>query len=352
MPDMTGPAATDPSDARRAADLSGRLTVGERVVVRYRLPQGSEASATDVLGMLRSRDEQSLVVDSAFGQVTIPRRDVVAAKDVPPPPSRPGPAHQRVGVADLELLMAKGWVAVEQSALGAWLLRSAPGFTGRANSALPVGDPTLPLDRAVDFVEKWYRQRDQRPMFQVAGPVDFDPADDEVGAHLLGRGYTAGVGHAAGERVHVMTAPLAGLPPLTEQSPPVTGDARLQPEWLMAYGESRTVVPGVTEGVLTGSRGQLFMSVRDEATGRIVGIARMAIHPGWAGIFGLWVHPEHRRRGIATALVSAIAMAARDNNMPSVYLQVSGDNTGAVAFWEQLGFTRHHDYTYLAPADA
>jgi ribosomal protein S18 acetylase RimI-like enzyme len=120
----------------------------------------------------------------------------------------------------------------------------------------------------------------------------------------------------------------------------------------MAYGQSRSVVPGVTESVLTGSRGQLFMSVRDEASGRIIGIARMAIHPGWAGIFGLWVHPERRRGGIATALVSAIAMAARDNNMPSVYLQVAGDNTGAIAFWEDLGFTRHHDYTYLTPAGA
>lgn len=352
MPDMTGPAATDPWDARDAGDPSGRLTVGERVVVRYRLPQGSEAGATDVLGMLRSRDEQDLVVDSPFGQVRIPRRDVVAAKDVPPPPARSGPAHTRIGIADLELLMAKGWVATEQSGLGSWLLRSAPRFTGRANSALPVGDPTLPLERAVDFVENWYRQRDQKPMFQVPGPVGFDPADDEVGAHLLSRGYAAGVGQSRGEHVRVMTAPLAALPALTEQSPPVTGDARLQPEWLMAYGESRTTVPGITERVLTGSRGQLFMSVRDEGSGRLAGIARMAIHPGWAGIFGLWVHPEHRRGGIATALVSAVAMAAKDNNMPSVYLQVSGDNTGAIAFWEELGFTRHHDYTYLAPADA
>jgi ribosomal protein S18 acetylase RimI-like enzyme len=215
-----------------------------------------------------------------------------------------------------------------------------------------VGDPTLPLERAVDFVENWYRQRDQQPMFQVPGPVGFDPADDEVAAHLLSRGYAAGVGPSSGEHVRVMTAPLDALPALTEQSPPVVGDARLQPDWLMAYGESRSTVPGVTERVLTGSRGQLFMSVRDEASGRVTGIARMAIHPGWAGIFGLWVHPEHRRAGIATALVSAIAMAAKDNNMPSVYLQVSGDNTGAIAFWEELGFTRHHDYTYLAPAGA
>lgn len=326
--------------------------------MRYRLPAGAEAGSTDVLGTLRSRDEANLVVASAFGEVTISRRDVTHAKDVPPPASHRGPAHRRVGITDLELLMARGWVAVDQSGLGDWLLRSAPGFTGRANSALPVGDPSLPLDKAVDFVEKWYRQRDQTPLFQLPGEVGFDPAEDAVGAHLLGRGYAVGAGraghagHAGDEHVHVMTAPLTGLPPLTEQSPPVVGDARLQSDWLMAYGESRSVVPGVTESVLTGSRGQLFMSVRDEASRRVVGVARMAIHPGWAGIFGLWVHPEHRLRGIATAIVSAIGMAARDNNMPALYIQVAGDNDDGIAFWEGLGFTRHHDYVYLSPAEA
>ncbi|WP_347350620.1 GNAT family N-acetyltransferase [Intrasporangium sp.] len=346
---MTGAAATGPPSPRRG-DPSGRLTVGERVVVRYLLPPGSEAGATDVLGMLRSRDEQSLVVDSAFGPVTIPRRAVVAAKDVPPPPSRPGPAHRRVGVDDLELLMARGWVAVDQAGLGSWLLRSASSFTSRANSALPVGDPSLPLDRAVDYVERWYGERGRRPMFQLPGPAGFEPADTEVGAQLLERGYAVPAAHA-GRHVHVMTAPLGALPPLTAASPPVTADARLQSDWLIAYGESRHVVPGVTESVLTGSRGQLFMSVRDDTGGRLVGIARMAIHPGWAGIFGLWVRPEHRRRGVATAIVSAIGMAARDNNMPSLYAQVSGADAGAVAFWQEFDFTTHHDYLYLAAAE-
>ena len=76
---------------------------------------------------------------------------------------------------------------------------------------------------------------------------------------------------------------------------PVVADSRLTPEWLMAYGEQRSVVPGVTEAVLSGREGVLFLSVRDEATGRLVGIARMAIDPGWAGMFAVWVDPAHRQ---------------------------------------------------------
>ena len=43
--------------------------------------------------------------------------------------------------------------------LGDWLLRAAEGWTGRANSALPVGDPDRPLAAAIDAVERWYADR-------------------------------------------------------------------------------------------------------------------------------------------------------------------------------------------------
>lgn len=350
MPDMVPPPVTDPAettDGSGPVDLAARLTVGGRVSVRYRLPEGSGAGATDVVGVLVERDDSRLLVDGREGPVSVRRADVVAAKDVPPAPTRRGPAHERVSADDLELLMADAWPAVDRHGLGSWVLRSSSGFTGRACSTLPTGDPTLPLDRAVDYVETWYAERGAPAMFQLFGPRGFRVEDDELGALLLERGYAVGGGRPDWARVLVMTAPSAGVPPLTQASPPVVADARMSPEWLMAYGRSRSVVPGVTETVLSGREGLLFLSVRDEQSGGLVAIARMAVHPGWAGVFAVWVDPEHRRRGLATTLTSAIAMVARDNSMPSVYLQVSADNAGAILLYEDLGFTVHHEYTYL-----
>jgi GNAT superfamily N-acetyltransferase len=376
MPDMTGdpthdPAAETPDESARpsgvpasgegsaapATDTAGHrltagLTIGGRVVVRYRLEEGSQARATDFVGELIARNDDFLIVDTKKERVKLIRADVIAAKDVPPPASRPGPAHERVSADDLEKLMAKGWVATDTAGLGDWVLRSASGFTGRANSALVVGDPSLPVDRAVDYVERWYAERDAPPLFQVHGEPGFTLEDVPAGAALLERGYAAGGGRPDWTRVLVMTGLSANVPPLTTESVPVTADAKLSPEWLMTYGRSRSVVPGATEAVLTGSDGQLFLSVRDEATGQIIGIARMAIHPGWAGIFGVWVDPDHRRRGIASTMVSAVAMVARENAMPAIYLQVSGDNADGVAFWRGLGFGVHHEYTYLARPSA
>ncbi|MBU1588397.1 MAG: hypothetical protein KKH51_10685 [Actinobacteria bacterium] len=61
------------------------IEIGQRVVVRYRLPDGR---ATDALGMLLSANATHLVVDGKRGVETIAVADVIAAKRVPPPPAR------------------------------------------------------------------------------------------------------------------------------------------------------------------------------------------------------------------------------------------------------------------------
>jgi hypothetical protein len=77
-------------------------------------------------------------------------------------------------IIDLERAAAKHWRGTEEEWLGGWLLRAAEGFTGRANSALPLGDPGLPLDGALDAVIRWYRDRGLPPMIVVPLPLDAD----------------------------------------------------------------------------------------------------------------------------------------------------------------------------------
>ncbi|WP_208008477.1 hypothetical protein [Agromyces protaetiae] len=57
---------------------------GRRVVVRYLLPTGQ---ATDALGELLSADDTTVVVDGKRGVERIAVADIVAAKEVPPPPA-------------------------------------------------------------------------------------------------------------------------------------------------------------------------------------------------------------------------------------------------------------------------
>ena len=57
------------------------FNVGDRVVVRYRLPDGR---ATDALGVLRQLDDVIAVIETKRGVETVVLADVLLAKTVPP----------------------------------------------------------------------------------------------------------------------------------------------------------------------------------------------------------------------------------------------------------------------------
>lgn len=59
---------------------------GTRVVVRHALHNEPE-SATDVLGYVSGRNDTHIVVATAKGLRTIALADVIAAKEIPPPPA-------------------------------------------------------------------------------------------------------------------------------------------------------------------------------------------------------------------------------------------------------------------------
>src|SRR5215212_5986867 len=86
-----------------------------------------------------------------------------------PQDCRMGQSRSPLGVVDLERVAARGWQGLEEDRLGDWPLRAGGGFTGRANSALVVGDPGMPLPDAVDAVAHWYAERDLRPRAMLPG---------------------------------------------------------------------------------------------------------------------------------------------------------------------------------------
>ena len=59
---------------------------GTRVVARYSIDD-AEHSATDALGYVSARDETHVVIATVRGLQTIALADILAAKEVPPPPA-------------------------------------------------------------------------------------------------------------------------------------------------------------------------------------------------------------------------------------------------------------------------
>jgi hypothetical protein len=66
-------------------DFLRAVTEGTRVVVRYRL-HDQAAGATDAVGFVSAKGATSVVIATPRGLTTIAIDDVIAAKEVPPPP--------------------------------------------------------------------------------------------------------------------------------------------------------------------------------------------------------------------------------------------------------------------------
>lgn len=248
-----------------------------------------------------------------------------------------GQRRSPLGVEDLELVAARGWQALEEERLGDWLLRAGGGFTGRANSVLVVGDPGVPLTDAVAAVTAWYADRGLRPCAQLPG-VQSRAADAAFAA----------AGWAQDEDVLVLTAPIAAPAPGTV---PVELTDTPDEAWLAGYHYRGAALPPVAVQVLTSAQDAVFASVRLEpAPAPLAAVARGVLTDGWLGVTAVTVAEEHRRRGLASAVMTALQGWAAERGAHSVYLQVVASNAPARALYRQAGFIEHHRYHYRRPA--
>jgi ribosomal protein S18 acetylase RimI-like enzyme len=235
--------------------------------------------------------------------------------------------------ADLERIAARGWPGLRQQKLGDWLLRAGTGWTGRANSVLPLGDPGPALDDALTHVREWYAQQGLPPLFQIALP-----SSAELDRTLQQRGWEPY------NRSWVLTADVADVLATTPDGPVPQVELRDAPDkdWLAAYNYRGDALPLGAEETLRAGDGPLF--ARIEADGRIVAIARFSVSGDWAGVTALEVDPATRRRGLAGHLMRE---GLRQVSAGACYLQVADVNAPALALYERLGFSRHHAYHYL-----
>jgi N-acetylglutamate synthase len=320
--------------ALRPEDV-GRRVVVRRVIPGERGPSGGPAM-TDVLGVLDAFTEDLLLVRRDDGEVvSVDRVDVVAAKPVPP---RALERH-RISSDDLELVCAAGWPAPVQQRLGAWILRAAGGFTGRANSVLPVGDPGLPLDGALERVHDFYtRARLPTQAQAVVG--------SEVMDALQARDWTRSRPDEADVLVQVVPVDSARRVRRVDAGSPQV-DMRDTPgdDWLRRYGRSTGADAEVVRSVLVGGERVTFAQVGDPA----VAIGRAVVTGDWLGLYAVEVEPESRGNGLGSAIVTALLGWGAANGARSAYLQALADNRAGLGLYAPYGFRTHHSYRYLRP---
>ncbi len=306
-----------PNSGVRARDI------GHRVVVRHRIPGG----LTDVIGVLQSWDPEGLVVrhaDTSLHPIRV--ADVTAAKTIPEMPLRP------VDVQQLFLATALGRPAVETSYVGEWLLRASSGWTGRANSLLPVGNPGMPVPDALKHAEAFYDERGLPPLalvrlgtpeaeeFLACGWIDARPEQSDVL-----------VMHTTLD--HVNASPAYDV--LVADHP---DDA-----WYAAAFDGPVPEPAPT--VMESAPKAAFASITLDGNAVAVGRGSMTGH--WLGIDAIRVDPSYRRRGLGTALLQSLARWSGPLGGRRTYLEVLEENAAAVTAYSRLGYAEAYRYRYL-----
>jgi ribosomal protein S18 acetylase RimI-like enzyme len=75
-------------------------------------------------------------------------------------------------------------------------------------------------------------------------------------------------------------------------------------------------------------------------------VARGVVVDEWLCVTAVTVGEEHRRRGLATAVMAALGDWAREHGALACVLQVVSSNAPALGLYDRLGFTEHHRYHY------
>jgi ribosomal protein S18 acetylase RimI-like enzyme len=335
--------------------LEVRITaadVGKRVSVRRLSEPGTGPEKfTDTVGVLTSWDDGVLMITSRDGRnVRFAESALVAGKVIPAAPARRrGPSAT---YAELARVAARAWRPVESERLGEWELRAAQGFTRRANSVLPLGEPGLGLDAALEAVRRWYGERGLPAYVQTA--TGAEGTQELLCAEPERRGWVREV------TAELWTGALAPLADAAEGAG-VALSREADEAWLARYqrkgvseaalrvlgsGSSRPGGAGSGVGPPVG-----FATVPGAAGEAPAAIGRCVVDGRWAGFAAVEVDPARRRQGLATEVMAALARRALDEGASAAWLQVESDNEGARGLYARLGLAPHHAYHHYRLPD-
>ena len=234
----------------------------------------------------------------------------------------------------MEEASLNAWPALTQILFDGWIVRSARGFTRRANSVTPLaawGHRSL-ADR-VRWCENYYARNGLATLFRLPSCC----AVDAVETLLLDRGYTVE------EPSRVLVTPIeAG-----DTSAAVRFTDRAH--WLGAYGrltgqpEDARMLHEVVLRSIPGD--SIFAEVREDD--RTVACGLAVVEDDLVGLFDIVTAPDARRRGFGRQLLAALHTRAHRSGARIAYLQMRADNAPAAALYAGLGYEEHYRYHYL-----
>lgn len=216
-----------------------------------------------------------------------------------------------------------------------WLLPFDDGTVGRSHSAVPLRHAP-PGEHVLAELERRYAAAGHATVLRIP----------ELASFAALHATLAASGYVRAKPTLVQVGDLARLAAVGSGDTQVEIAERPGEDWEQVFlGEGFDPVDGASRlAILRRGRSSLFAGVRSE--GRIVAVGCAGLSDGWCGMHGMRTLPAWRGRGLATAILAALAAAARERGVQQCFLQVDAANTPARSLYARLGFETAWSYAY------
>ncbi len=241
---------------------------------------------------------------------------------------RRGTMHNSIRIEEMSM---NAWPALRTSVHKGCILRTANGYTKRANSANPLYTQTTEYDDVIAFAEKFYGEGRTSPTFKIIDTPDYVLLDCKLQHYEIL------------DPTSVMTCDL----PENGTQDGCTVEKTFSPSWMSAFvrmnsvGSNAETARSMLELIRSGL---LVASIRKED--RIIACGYGAVENEYVGFFDIVVDEEFRGNGYGRKIMRAIMDEARAAGADRGYLQVVKANTVAMNLYSSLGFKQEYSYWY------
>lgn len=238
---------------------------------------------------------------------------------------------RREEIVLLEELNFNAWPALRTVHYDGWLLRSSGGDSRRVNSVNPIAAGSIGLEEKVATAEAIYARWGQRAIFRLT-PLAGDGLDEA----LVARGYTLNAPTFVQVAETTAIAPADGVK-LSDRVEGYWIDAALTVRGMSGEDAAVFAAQHRAIGIETGW-------AMIEENGATVAVGAVAVSRGWAGLHGIYVSKNARRRGLARRISEGLMGFAHAKGARRAWLQVEQTNTAALPLYAGFGFKTAYAY--------
>lgn len=240
-----------------------------------------------------------------------------------------------VTIRKLEEISANAWPGVFVRFYGGWVMRSAGGYTNRANSVLPLYDSGESLDRKIETARGFYAAQGLETLYKVtpaSSPSELDSALRDLG-------------YVERDRARVM---IKNIGTEIQDLSDLRVFRRPSRDWIDTFSVLSTRARNNEYWVwriLNSISADAFYVLLKKA-GKTLGCAMGVLEEGYFGVFGVTIEENSRSKGYGCELTKKLLGIGRSAGAKWAYLQVDIVNGVAIELYESLGFEELYQYWY------